>query len=234
MSVPSPATILLLAGVVALAQTDPRGLAGTDTKPEPDDYPVHASAGKVSLGAEYMVRSVQRYNRTFFARGYLVIEVALYPSKGEALTVSSKHFTVRVNGKKRVLFPESAGFVVASMKYPDWERRPTVLAGGGLGNTGVIIGGPPVTERFPGDPRPPQTRLPRQPRAPEMEDRSGLEREASVSAEEVVVHGALPEGEISEPASGYLYFAYKKKTKSIRTLDLIYQGPAGTATLRLF
>jgi hypothetical protein len=234
MSVCSSAILVLLTAVSGLAQTDPRGLAGTDPKPKPDDYPAHATAEKISLGAEYMVRSVQRHNRTFFARGYLVVEVALYPSKGEALAVSSNHFTLRVNGKKRVLFPQSAGFVAASMKYPDWERRPTVLAGGGLGNTGVIIGGPPIAERFPGDPRPPQTRLPRQPRAPEMEDRSGIEREEPVSVDEVVVHGALPEGEISEPVGGYLYFAYKKKTKSIRTLDLIYQSSAGTATLRLF
>lgn len=221
-----PASLLLLAGTL--------GAEGTTPKAKAEEYPAQATAGKVSLGAEYLVRSFQGRNRTFVANDYLVIEAAVYPAKGEPLLVSSGQFTLRVNGKKRVLFPQAPSFVAASLKYPDWEMRPTLTAGAGVGNTGVIIGRPPVTERFPGDPRPPQTRLPAPPRAPEPEDPSGLGSEEAVRAEEVVVETALPEGEISAPISGYLYFAYKGKTKSIRSLELIYQGPVGGATLPLF
>ena len=53
-----------------------------------------------------------------------------------------------------------------------------------------------------------------------------------MSAAEVVVRYALPEGEASVPRSGYLYFPYPRKTKDLRSVELVYQGPAGAATLR--
>lgn len=47
--------------------------------------------------------------------------------------------------------------------------------------------------------------------------------------EELVVQTALPEGSRRGPVSGYLYFAYKGKTASIKTLELLYED----AVLRL-
>lgn len=221
--------VATLALAVAVA-----GLAGTGPKTSAADYPVHSTAGKVALGAEYMVRSFHGSNQTFVADRYLVVEVAVFPPKFEKLTLSAGQFTLRVNGKKRALLPQPPSFVGASLKYPDWERRPTVIAGGGVGDRGVIFGPPPVTGRFPGDPRPQVGRLPAPPKAPRPDNPAGIETAEPVRAEDVVVETALPEGEISGPVSGYLYFPYKKKTKSIRSLELIYLGPAGEATLKLF
>ena len=91
----------------------------------------------------------------------------------------------------------------------------------------MILGRPVPVERFPGDPTA-RRRLP--PRAPEPEDRSGAEKTPEPKAEEVVVETALPEGTQRLPVSGYLYFAYKGKVKSV---ELIYDGPEGHAALRL-
>ena len=208
--------------------------AGLDPRLKVTDYPVHAKLNKVSLGAEYLVRSFSGEGRIFVAPHYLVVEVALYPSAEEPLMVAIEHFTLRLNGKKQVLFAQAPGFVAASLKYPDWEPHPKLEAGGGIGDTGVIVGRPEPVERFPGDQRPRQTRLPRPPQAPSDEDRSGLDNQPGARVEEVVVQNALPEGKAGAPVSGYLYFPYKSKTKTLRSLELVYQGPAGVLTLRLF
>lgn len=88
-------------------------------------------------------------------------------------------------------------------------------------------------ERFPGDPRPGRTRLPAPSKAPPPDYGAGVDREEPLRADEAVAESALREGEASGPFSGYLYFPFKGKTKSIRSLELLYQGPAGSATLRL-
>lgn len=58
-------------------------------------------------------------------------------------------------------------------------------------------------------------------------------QEQPVTASEVVVRMALPEGEASGAVSGYLYFPYRGKIKGIHSLELHYDGPAGKTTLPL-
>jgi len=210
---------------------------GTTPKPAASDYPRRATISKISIGAEYLARSLPVRGQTFSLPEHLVVEVAVYGAAGEPAAVSNSQFTLRLRdqkGKKQILHPQLPSFVAASLKYPDWERRPTVVAGAGVGEAGVIIGRPEMRERFPGDPRPGQSRLPAPPRAPEPEDRGGLGGKEQVRAEEAVLELALREGPVSRPASGYLYFPFKGKTKSIRGAELEYAGPAGTASLPLF
>lgn len=204
---------------------------GTDPKAKAADYPVHAEAGPLSLGAEYMVHSFSGGKHTFIAQDYLVVEVALYARPGERIEVSQGQFALRINGRKQALVAQAPSFVAASLKYPDWQSRPTLEADAGVGNTGVILGRPQQAERFPGDRRPPETRTPKPPQAPEQDH--GVEREPPPKAEEVVVETALPEGNLKAPVSGYLYFAFQGKIASIKSLHLIYAGPAGAATLPL-
>jgi hypothetical protein len=203
---------------------------GTEPKPKVGDYPAQAQAGAVSLGAEYMVHSFAGSKQTFIARGYLVVEVALIAGAGERIELSNGQFALRVN-RKTVLMPQAPSFVAASLKYPDWESRPALEAAAGVGNAGVVLGRPQQVERFPGDRRPPQTRLQNPPRAPEQDH--GVEKQEPVRADEVVLDTALPEGNVLSPVSGFLYFAYKGKPGSIRSLELIYTGPAGSATVKL-
>ncbi len=206
------------------------GAEVTDPKQKAADYPVHAVAGTVSVGAEYMVRSYQGRNHTFVTNDYLVVLVAVYPPKFQKIPVSLDQFTLRVNGK--TVHAQMTSFVAASVKYPDWGRDRRVTAAGGLGDVGVILG-PTPAPRFPGDPTPTRDRLPRPPRAPDDGRPGGVDPPEPVQPEEIIVTYALPEGECSVPVSGYVYFPYRKKTKSIRSLDLVYNGPDGSATVRL-
>lgn len=203
---------------------------GTSPKASAAAYPAHAELKTISIGAEYQVHSFSGATGTFIAHDYLVVEVALYPPLGRELAVSQNHFRLRLNGKTR--FPQPPQFVAASLKYPDWEYRPRMEAEAGVGNSGVILGRPVPAERFPGDPTP-SRRLPNPPRAPDPNDRAGIDKEAPVRADEVVIASALPEVPAAKPISGYLYFAYKGKTKPIKSLELIYDSPAGMVKLPL-
>jgi hypothetical protein len=197
--------------------------AGTTPKPRPEDYPAHAAAGILRIGADYTVHSFSARGRTFVADNYLVVEVAIYGPPRADLMVSTSRLTLRVNGRKQLLYSQAPQFVAASFKYPDWERTRRLEAQAGP----VILGRPVPVERFPGDPTA-RRRVP--PRAPEPPDRSGAGKTPEPTADEVVVETGLPEGTQRLPVSGYIYFAHKGKVKSV---ELIYDGPEGRAVLRL-
>jgi hypothetical protein len=164
---------------------------------------------------------------------YLVVEIGMYPTRGETFRIALEHFSLRINGKKQTLAAQTPGFVAASVKYADWERRPTLVGSAGSGDAGVIIGRPRQTERFPGDPRPRQERLPDPPKIPGHEDRSGVEKEPPKTPADMINEEALIDGDYSVPVRGYLYFPFKGKPRSLTAVDLEYQGPAGKATLKL-
>ena len=193
---------------------------GAEPKPRAEDYDVHARAKQIALGAEFMVHSFSGEGQTFIAEDYLVVEVALYPPKGESVTIHSGAFSLRINGKKPVLTPQTPTMVAAAIERPEWRQGPRMEAEGGVGNTGVILGRP-VPSQIPGGPS--QRRLPTPPRAPAPDAPGGIERPAPVRADDLVVKTALPEGEYRGPVSGFLYFAYKGKISSIKSLDLLYE-----------
>ena len=86
------------------------------------------SATVKEKAADYLVHSIPAHSQTFFAADYLVVDVAVFPSRLEPVEIGTNTFTLRINGRKEVIFPDSPGFVAASLTYPDWEqhRRGTV------------------------------------------------------------------------------------------------------------
>lgn len=206
--------IVLFAAALASSQDDALRKA--------NEYPAHASWPQFNIGAEYLIHSIPTEVGSIFARDYLVVEVAIYPGK-QPVTISSAAFTLRVNGQKSVLFPETSGFVAASLKYPDWEQRPTVVGSVGVGDGSVVVGAPTPVPRFPGDPAGnPRVQLPR--KQPDTEA-AGHPRKASI--EELVTRAALPDGEFRMPTKGCLYFAFTGKLKSIHNLELLYDDARG-------
>lgn len=178
--------------------------------------------------AEFSVRSVSGEGITFVTPDYVVVEVSVTPPDAREITVSHGHFTLRMNKKKQLLFPQAPAFVAASLKYPEWEQERSLVAVAGP----VIIGRPERVGRFPGDPTPQQGRLPKPPRAPVPDHPGGIEEDRA-KPEEVVVKAALPEGAFRTPVTGYLYFPHRGAIKKIKSLELIYNGPAGEKTLKL-
>jgi hypothetical protein len=121
-------TALLSAACPVLGQ-------GTKPRPKAADYLAHAEAGPLSLGVEYLIHSLTGREQTLWRGLPGSGSGALRP--GERIEVSQGHFALRINGRKEPIPPQAPPFVAASLKYPDWEMRPTLEAGAGIdgGNT---------------------------------------------------------------------------------------------------
>jgi hypothetical protein len=205
--------LFLCCASLALAQ------GGSEPKPKAEDYDVHAQSKYIAIGAEFMIHSFSGQGQTYIAKDFLVVEVALYPPKGQGVNVNEGAFALRINGKKQVLVPVPPSMVASSLQHPEWQTGPRLEAGGGLGNTGVILGRPAPTQ-VPGGQQPPQSRVPR---VPGPDNPGGIEPERRVTAPELLVQTALPEGPHRGPVSGFLYFPYRGKTTSIKSLELLYE-----------
>jgi hypothetical protein len=121
--------------------------------------------------------------------------------------------------------------VAASLKYPDWEEPRGIDMQGQVGP--VILGPARPVGRFPGDQRPNIGRGPAPPQAPAGYP-GGVDRPPRETAAEAAVNYALPDEERKGPVSGYLYFAYRKKPKSIKSLELIWLHGEVRTAIKLF
>ena len=207
------------AAILALALS-PALLAQDAPRSKISDYPVHAKLPAMEIGVEYLLNSIALDKGMYIARDHLVLEIAIFPSTQSGVNVSSSQFTLRVNNKT-ILYTDSPGAVASSLKYPDWQTHPNATAQAGVGNGSVIIGAPPPVARFPGDRR--ADRPPSVPRV-EQPDPSGEPKAAEQPIETRIAIAALPEGPSQKPVKGLLFFPFSGKTKSIRSLDLIYDG----------
>jgi hypothetical protein len=196
---------------------------GTDPKRTAEDYDSHAQAKDFAIGAEFTVHSFSRGQETFLANDFLVVEVAIFPPKGETFEIHDSDFTLRINGRQ-VLYDAPPDLVVAARQHPEWKPPKdglTARAGGSIGNAGATIGTEPVnTNPFPGSQRPgtpqcPPVDIPR-------DNPSGIEKEP-VDAGQLLLQTALVEGPHHAAVSGFLYFAYRGKISSIKTLELLYR-----------
>src|SRR5262245_48404461 len=114
----------LLLGVAAAAFAQ-----GAEPKTKAEEYDVHGQSKNVTVGAEFMVHSFSGQGQTFIVNDYVVVEVALYPPKGESHVVKSGAFALRINGKKPPLLPQPPTMVAATMQRPEWQNRPHLEAG---------------------------------------------------------------------------------------------------------
>jgi len=207
--------LITLATTALCGQNFPQG---TTPKHDASEYPVQARAGEVAIGAEFMIHSFSRGEATYFAPDYLVVEIAFFPPKDATLALDLANFSLRINDRKPIP-AESPSLVAAYIEHPEWRDLPQARGSVGMGDKTVIFGPPPVQQPFPVPNAPPlPPRIPHgDPNVPAADrDRPG----------ELVVETALPPGEHRGPVSGYLYFAYKGKVKSIRSVDLLYRDLA--------
>jgi hypothetical protein len=178
------------------------------------DYPVHASLAGVEIGAEYLEHSVPGKEGFYIATDFLVVDVGVFPSTPDGVNVKSGQFSLRINRDKRVLAAVSAGTVAAALKYPDWEGKR-----GAAGQQQNVS----ATGKFPGDPDAPPPIVAGGAPPP---DPSGIEKQISTSMDESIASAALPDG-LTHKAKGCVFFRYRGKMKSIKSLELIYDPGDG-------
>jgi hypothetical protein len=176
----------------------------------PADYQAHAKAGTVTVAAEFAGHSIPTPEGPLSTEDYVTVETGLFGSPGARLTVSANDFSLRINGKKTPLPSQPYGLVTESVKDPEWappaaaaSKSKTSLGGGGQGEAD----GPPAPVRIP----------------------FALQRAMA----QRVQKAALPEGDRALPVAGLIFFRYRGKSKGIHSVQLIYEGPAGKATLAL-
>jgi hypothetical protein len=179
------------------------------------EYPVHASLPGMEIGAEYLEHSVPGEKGFYIVTDYLVVDVGVFPSTPEGVNVKSGQFSLRINHDKRVLAPVSPEAVAAALKYPDWE--------GQRGAAGQHQS-PSATGKFPGDP---EASPPIVPAGTPPPDTSGIEKQIPTSMDESIANAALHDGPTHKAAKGCVFFRYRGKMKSIKSLELIYDPGQG-------
>lgn len=188
---------------------------GVPPRTSPADYQGHAAAGDITVAAEFMGHSILTPDGTTYTNeDYVAVETALYGPAGSRLTISGSDFTLRIYTKKMAPVPSQPyGVVFRSLKDPVWEDKVAVEQKEKKSGNGISTGG----QGQDNSPTPP-------PRMPLEMQRAMQQR---------VQNAALREGERALPVAGLIFFPYHGKTDHIRALEMVYTGPAGTATLTL-
>ena len=183
------------------------------------DYPAHVVIDGLTIAGALVppaqVRKIFAGDLT--GGGYIVVEVALYPEAGAAVDISPGDFTLAGGAESSMVHPVSpqsiAGVldrknsprhrdtdVTATIGYESGtdpitgQRRSGIYTGVGVANGPAGTLGPP-----PAGPDPWTVRQ-------ELEDR------------------ALPEGKVSKPVAGYLYFPKPSRKSKNAGYELTYYG----------
>jgi hypothetical protein len=173
------------------------------------DYQLRIPVGKMTLAAEFMGHGVPTLEGgPYTTEDYLIVEVALFGAPGAKLAVSYQDFSLRVNGKKMAVPAVPYLEVFRSLKDPDWEPANKDDGGKTSFNTGAgNTSDPPRLEHMP------------------------IERQRAM--QQRVMKVSLGEGDRPLPQAGLLFFEYHALVDKIHSMELIYNGPAGKATLAL-
>jgi hypothetical protein len=185
---------------------------GLPPRATPADYQAQAQAGMATVAAEFRGHSVPTPEGTLSTDDYVAVEAGLFGPPGARVTISSNDFTLRLNGKKTPLPSQPFGLVVQSVRDPEWEP-PTPAASkskttfGGSGNEQGDAKTPPAPVTVP------------------------IEVQRAMAQR--VQKASLPEGVRALPQAGLIFFQFRGKIQGIHSIELIYAGPDGAATLTL-
>lgn len=224
------AMVMTLGFAAALLGADPRGL-----KPRsgPADYPAQDAGRDVTIAAAVLTPEQVKSTFSTDMKQYLVIEVGVFPAQGQTIDVAAGDFALRAGDQGNVVRAANPRAIAAANQRknappPDPQRAsdvtiyPTATVGVASGTdpwtgrrtsgvytgagVGVGIGGNGGGISDP--PRPASTDRDREVMQQELTDQM------------------LPEGKITAPAAGYLYFPYPQKAKTV-ALELQYYAAGG-------
>lgn len=192
------------------AKEAPPEIRGLPPRATPGDYQSHAQAGAVTIAAEFTGHSISTVEGTLNTEDFVVVETGLFGPPGTHVQLTPDDFTLRVNGKKNVLPTQPYGMVIGNVKDPEWEPPESASK---KSKTSLNSGGDQQSEG-----PPPPVHVP-------------IELQRAMAQR--VRKAALPEGDRTVPVAGLIFFRYRGKVKNIDSLELLYAGSAGKATLRL-
>jgi hypothetical protein len=190
----------------------------TEVKPlaaraSPAEYQTAVKMGQYTLAVDFDAHGVPTSDGVFSDEDYIVFEVALYGPAGAHLALQYEDFSIRLNGKKAAAPAQAYTVVFKSLKSPEWEatqdpvhkESSSGINAGGAGRGAAADSGPPPPPKMPID----------------------VERKMELRVQKA----AVPEGDRPLPVAGLVFFQFSGKTKNIKSMDLIYSGAAGKATI---
>lgn len=183
---------------------------GMPPRAAPGEYQSQAKAGTLTVAAEFMGHSVPTPDAIYMTEDYVVVEVGLFGPPEARATLSTTDFSLRINGRKMAAPSQPFELVAKSLKDPEWEPSSKAET---QSKTSLGTGGRA------GDSSPPA--------APKMPP------ELRRAMNQRVQRTTMLEGDRALPQAGLLFFEYRGKPQSMRSLDLIYSGSAGSAVLAL-
>jgi hypothetical protein len=182
---------------------------GLPPRAAPTDYQAHAQAGAIKIGAEFVGHAVPTPDATYTTEDFVMVETGLFGPPEARTVLSIGDFSLRINGKKAALPSLPYGLSFSSLKDPQWEPPSKPKSEKPTLDAG---GGQPDDSFHP------IVRMP---------------IELKRTMQQRVQRASMPQGDRPLPQAGLLFFEYRGKTDNIRSLELIYSGPAGKATLAL-
>jgi hypothetical protein len=212
---------VLIAPLLFSAQTpdpQPKEMLGLPARTAPSEYLSQGKAGNVTIGAEFMEHSVPTPQATYSTDDYVIVEVGLFGTPESRLKLSLTDFSLRINGKKTALASEHYEIVFKSLRDLEWEPPADKSKSGGLSTNGGGGGGGGAPGAPPMDSPPVTPKMP-------IELRRVMEQR--------VQRASMLEGERALPQAGLLFFEFHGKAKNIRSMELLYDGPAGKTTIPL-
>jgi hypothetical protein len=203
-----------LAAVTLCGQVPPKEVRAEGIPPRatPADYQAHKQVGNLTIAAEFTGHFVTTPDKTLTTEDYVIVEVGLFGPPGTKLDLSPDQFALRINQKKNPTPSQPSVMVNSNLRDPDWT--PPDQQAGNKSKTMINSGGGGNQDNGP----PPPVHIP-------------LELQRAMA--ERALKASLEEGQRTLPQAGLLYFRYGGKAKGIHTIELIYNGPAGKATLEL-
>lgn len=191
------------------ATGQPTEVKGIPARATPADYQTQAKTGDFTIAADFVGHSVPTPEATLSTDDFVVIETALFGPADAKLKLSVEDFTLFINGKKKALASQPPGMVFKSLKDPEWappktEEKKSKTSFGGGGNTDGSL--PPVVH---------------------------VPLELRRTMAQRVEKASLPQGDRVLPQAGLIFFDYRGKTQTMHSIELVYKGPAGEATLTL-
>jgi hypothetical protein len=174
----------------------------------PTEYQVQGKVGDYTIAADFDEHSVPTPDGTFTSEEYVVVEAAIFGPAGAKIKLALEDFSLQINDRKAPLPSQAYALLFHSLSDPEWQP-PKPKDDEKPSKTGINTGGQ-------NEEKPPPPKMPRD-----------LRR----AMEQKVLKVAMPEGDRPTPVAGLLFFQYRGKAKTIKTMELIYKGAAGTVSI---
>ncbi len=220
---------------------------GTIPRIQAANYPSHTEIAGVEVGA--LLLKEPEVKKRFSAKisdEYLVVEVALYPRKGERVEVNPDNIVLRLSGTEVALRPENPSVVAGALERKGGQGRGVrVIPQARVGiDTGPTYPDPRYDPNYDPtyDPRY-DRRYPRQGGVYTStgvgvilgESRPGSSPKGGNADGTELAEKSLPSGPASRPVAGHLYYRVDKKTQQDRnsrfSLDVEIAGQSARLPL---